>query len=69
MQLGYSITTNQAAIIEAGKSLLGSGKQLRLRTPAPPCAPHHLHGVGIRKPSHEQTWSIAEKPPEGSSQT
>jgi hypothetical protein len=22
-----------------------------LRTPAPPCAPHYLHGAGIRKPS------------------
>jgi hypothetical protein len=25
-----------------------------LRTPAPPCAPHHLHGAGIRKPSQER---------------
>jgi hypothetical protein len=27
-----------------------------LRTPAPPCAPHHLHGAGIRKPSHERRF-------------
>jgi hypothetical protein len=26
-----------------------------LRTPAPPCAPHHLHGAGIRKPTQELT--------------
>jgi hypothetical protein len=25
-----------------------------LRTPAPPCAPHHLHGAGIRNPSQRR---------------
>jgi hypothetical protein len=37
-----------------------------LRTPAPPCAPHHLHGAGIRKPSQKRTcrnqWRMASEP-------
>jgi len=27
-----------------------------LRTPALPCAPHHLHGAGIRKPSQSRRF-------------
>jgi hypothetical protein len=34
-----------------------------LRTPAPPCAPHHLHGAGIRKPSQTRTLLLAPEKP------
>jgi hypothetical protein len=36
--------------------IAGSEHRGPLRTPALPCAPHHLHGAGIRKPSQSRRF-------------